>query len=41
MYVDGGIYVDIDVEVLKLVEWFIFMRYNIIDIDMVIGVEID
>lgn len=41
MYADGGIYADIDVEALKPAERFIPTRYNVTDIDMVIGVEID
>lgn len=41
MYVEGGLYVDIDVEVLKFFFKFIFDCYNVKDIDMVIGVEID
>jgi mannosyltransferase OCH1-like enzyme len=41
MYVEGGVYTDIDVEALKPVDRFIPDRYNERDIDMVIGVEID
>jgi hypothetical protein len=41
MYAEGGVYADIDVEALKPIERFIPARYNIADIDMVIGVEID
>ncbi|RDW88278.1 putative glycosyl transferase [Coleophoma cylindrospora] len=41
MYIEGGLYVDIDVEALKPVERFIPDRYVEKDIDMVIGVEID
>ena len=41
MYVEGGVYADIDVEALKPVERFIPDRYDEADIDMVIGVEID
>ncbi|KFY58544.1 hypothetical protein V496_06073 [Pseudogymnoascus sp. VKM F-4515 (FW-2607)] len=41
MYVDGGLYTDIDVEALKPIDSFIPDRYNEGDIDMVIGVEID
>lgn len=41
MYAEGGIYADIDVEALKPIDKFIPPRYNVKDIDMVIGVEID
>lgn len=41
MYVDGGLYTDIDVEALKPIDRFIPDRYDEGDIDMVIGVEID
>ncbi|OAF60715.1 hypothetical protein VC83_03657 [Pseudogymnoascus destructans] len=41
MYVDGGLYTDIDVEALKPIDSFIPDRYDEGDIDMVIGVEID
>jgi mannosyltransferase OCH1-like enzyme len=41
MYVEGGVYADIDVEALKSIDRFIPERYNVADIDMVIGVEID
>ena len=41
MYVDGGVYADIDVEALRSVERFVPDRYNEADIDMVVGVEID
>jgi mannosyltransferase OCH1-like enzyme len=41
MYVEGGVYTDIDVEALKPVDRFIPDRYSERDIDMVIGVEID
>ena len=41
MYIEGGIYADIDVEALKSIDRFIPDRYNEGDIDMVIGVEID
>jgi mannosyltransferase OCH1-like enzyme len=41
MYVEGGVYTDIDVEALKPVDRFIPDRYKERDIDMVIGVEID
>ena len=41
MYVEGGLYADIDVEALKPIDRFIPERYKEGDIDMVIGVEID
>ncbi|GAB7366893.1 hypothetical protein MBLNU230_g1254t1 [Neophaeotheca triangularis] len=41
MYVEGGIYTDIDVEALKSADHFIPERFNEADIDMVVGVEID
>lgn len=41
MYVEGGIYTDIDVEALKSADHFIPERFNERDIDMVVGVEID
>ena len=41
MYVEGGIYADIDVEALKPIDRFIPDRYNERDVDMVISVEID
>jgi mannosyltransferase OCH1-like enzyme len=41
MYVEGGVYADIDVEALRPIDRFIPDRYNEKDIDMVIGVEID
>ncbi|GAB7351781.1 hypothetical protein MBLNU459_g2355t1 [Dothideomycetes sp. NU459] len=41
MYVEGGVYTDIDVEALRPVSRFIPDRYDERDIDMVIGVEID
>ena len=41
MYVEGGVYTDIDVEALKSVNRFIPHRYSERDLDMVIGVEID
>lgn len=42
MYAEGGIYADIDVEALKPLSKFIPSdRYDIKDIDMVVGVEID
>lgn len=41
MYAEGGLYADIDVEAIKPLSKFIPDRYNVKDIDMVIGVEID
>jgi mannosyltransferase OCH1-like enzyme len=41
MYIEGGVYTDIDVEALRPIDRFIPDRYNERDIDMVIGVEID
>lgn len=41
MYVEGGVYTDIDVEALKPIDNFIPSRYNETDVDMVIGVEVD
>lgn len=41
MYAEGGLWADIDVEALKPMNKFIPPRYDVKDIDMVIGVEID
>lgn len=41
MYVEGGVYADIDVEALKPIDRFVPDRYDEADVDMVIGVEID
>ncbi|KAK3687697.1 nucleotide-diphospho-sugar transferase [Podospora appendiculata] len=41
MYAEGGLYADIDVEALKPLGKFVPERYNVRDIDMIIGVEID
>ncbi|RFU35580.1 hypothetical protein B7463_g814, partial [Scytalidium lignicola] len=41
MYVEGGVYADIDVEALKSIDRFIPERYHEKDVDMIIGVEID
>jgi len=41
MYVEGGLYADIDVESLRPIDRYIPDRYHERDIDMVIGVEID
>jgi mannosyltransferase OCH1-like enzyme len=41
MYVEGGVYADIDVECLKPIDHFIPTRYDEKDIDLVIGIETD
>ncbi|KAL3428699.1 hypothetical protein BDV09DRAFT_190736 [Aspergillus tetrazonus] len=41
MYVDGGVYMDINVNDLKPINQFIPDQYNKHDVDMVIGVEIN
>jgi mannosyltransferase OCH1-like enzyme len=41
MYVEGGIYTDIDVEALRPIDRFIPDRYDEKEIDMVIGIEVD
>ncbi|KAH8912728.1 hypothetical protein BR93DRAFT_963874 [Coniochaeta sp. PMI_546] len=41
MYAEGGLWADIDVEAIKPMSKFIPPRYDVKDIDMVIGVEID
>lgn len=41
MYVEGGLYADIDVECLKPIEVFVPNRYNEKDLDLVVGVETD
>ncbi|KAK6607517.1 glycosyl transferase [Botrytis cinerea] len=41
MYVEGGVYTDIDVEALKAVNAWIPDRYSVGDVDMVVSVEID
>ncbi|ETN45810.1 uncharacterized protein HMPREF1541_09643 [Cyphellophora europaea CBS 101466] len=41
MYVEGGVYTDIDVEALRPINKFIPERYSERGIDMVIGIEID
>ncbi|KAB8294797.1 hypothetical protein EYC80_006758 [Monilinia laxa] len=41
MYVEGGVYTDIDVEALKAVSSWIPDRYTVGDVDMVVSVEID
>ncbi|KAF2761277.1 hypothetical protein EJ05DRAFT_473807 [Pseudovirgaria hyperparasitica] len=41
MYAEGGVYTDIDVEAIRPLERFIPERYNVEDVDMIVGVEID
>ncbi|KAH9836906.1 glycosyltransferase family 32 protein [Teratosphaeria destructans] len=41
MYVEGGVYTDIDVEALKPITHFIPERWDERDVDMVVGIEID
>lgn len=41
MWVEGGLYTDIDVEALRSIEKFIPDRYDEHDVSMVVGVEID
>ena len=41
MYVEGGVYADIDVEAIRPVKSFIPKRFSEREVDMVIGVEID
>lgn len=41
MYVEGGVYTDIDVEALRPITQFIPERYSESEVDMVLGVEID
>jgi mannosyltransferase OCH1-like enzyme len=41
MYAEGGVYADIDVEAIRPMNKFIPERYDVRDIDMVIGIEID
>lgn len=41
IYAEGGVYADIDVEALRPVDRFIPERYNPLDVDMIIGIEID
>lgn len=41
MYVEGGVYADIDVEALRPITRFLPSRFDERDVDMVIGVEID
>jgi mannosyltransferase OCH1-like enzyme len=41
MYIEGGVYTDIDVEALRPISNFIPPRWKEEDVDMVVGVEID
>ena len=41
MYVEGGVYADIDVEAIRPIKKFIPKAFNEADIDMVIGIEVD
>ena len=41
MYVEGGVYADIDVEAIRPVKSFIPKRFSEREVDMVIGIEID
>ncbi|KAK5723540.1 hypothetical protein LTR15_005238 [Elasticomyces elasticus] len=41
MYVEGGLWADIDVEAIKSIDHFVPKRYSESDIDMVIGIETD
>lgn len=41
MYVEGGVYTDIDVEAIRPIDTFIPKRYDERDVNMVIGVETD
>lgn len=41
MYVEGGVYADIDVEAIRPVKKFVPKTFNEADIDMVIGIEVD
>lgn len=41
MYVEGGVYTDIDVEALKAINTWIPDRYPVGEVDMVVSVEID
>ncbi|PGH00249.1 hypothetical protein AJ79_08263 [Helicocarpus griseus UAMH5409] len=41
MYVEGGVYADIDVEALRPLDRFVPDRFEEKDIDMIIGVEVD
>ncbi|KAH0171208.1 glycosyltransferase family 32 protein, partial [Aureobasidium melanogenum] len=41
MYVEGGLYADIDVEAIRPIKRFIPKIYDEVDVDMVIGIEVD
>ena len=41
MYVEGGVYADIDVEAIRPIKKFIPKAFDEADIDMVIGIEVD
>lgn len=41
MYIEGGVYTDIDVEALRPISNFIPPRWKEADVDMVVGIEID
>lgn len=41
MYIEGGVYADIDVESIRPIDGFIPPQYNPKDVDLVVGVEID
>ncbi|KAI0896393.1 glycosyltransferase family 32 protein [Annulohypoxylon nitens] len=41
MYAEGGVYADIDVEALRPVQKFIPERYDMSEVDIVLGIEID
>ena len=41
MYIEGGVYADIDVEAIRPTRSFIPKRFNERDVDMVIGIEVD
>jgi mannosyltransferase OCH1-like enzyme len=41
MYVEGGVYADIDVEAIRPIKKFIPKAFNEADVDMVIGIEVD
>ena len=41
MYVEGGVYTDIDVEAIRSIDYFIPKRYDEKSVNMVIGVETD
>lgn len=41
MYAEGGVYADIDVEALQPISRWVPEHYNVKDVDMVIGIEVD